>query len=153
MSHWAELDDNNIVVGVIVAPNDEDEGWSVVSNLPGRWVRTSYNNNIRKRYAGIGYFYDEDRDAFIPPRPYENWVLNEEKLDWVPPIPYPADELPHEWNQETMTWVPIKKPFPSWICENRVWRAPSYEIVGTPSDPDSMKQPRWSEARKVWIYE
>ena len=68
MSHFAEIDNNNIVLRVLVGPNYGDEGEAFFNALGGRWVKTSYNNNIRKNYAGIGYTYDEDRDAFIAPK-------------------------------------------------------------------------------------
>lgn len=92
MAHWAELDDNNIVLRVTVGSNDDpDEGFQwLLDNLGGRWVQTSYNSTIRKNFAGIGYTYDEERDAFIPPKPKlldqnGKWVLNEEtcRWDWV----------------------------------------------------------------------
>lgn len=85
MAHWAEIDDNNIVLRVTVGSNDDpDEGYGwLMENLGGRWVKTSYNATIRKNFAGIGYTYDEARDAFIPPKPIEGeWVLNEETCQW-----------------------------------------------------------------------
>ena len=86
MAHWAELDENNIVLRVTVGDNNDpnnDEGYKwLIDNLGGHWVKTSYNANIRKNYAGIGYTYDEIRDAFIPPKPEGNWVLNEETCRW-----------------------------------------------------------------------
>lgn len=87
MAHWAELDDNNVVLRVTVGDNNDpagDEGYSwLLENLGGRWVQTSYNGTIRKNFAGIGFYYDETRDAFIPPKPEEgNWILNEETCLW-----------------------------------------------------------------------
>lgn len=84
MSHWAELDENNIVLRVLVGSNDEpDEGYGwLIENLGGRWVQTSYNNNIRFRFAGIGYTYDEILDAFIMPKCHDEAILNEETTDW-----------------------------------------------------------------------
>lgn len=92
MAHFAELDDNNVVLRVTVVNNDvlkdkngieqEALGLEHLTHLGGRWVQTSYNNNFRKNYAGIGYSYDKDRDAFIPPKPEGNWVLNEETCLW-----------------------------------------------------------------------
>lgn len=87
MAHWAELDENNIVIRVTVGDNNDsagDEGYSwLINNLGGRWVKTSYNNNIRKNFAGIGYTYDEQRDAFIPPKPQEGeWLFNENTCRW-----------------------------------------------------------------------
>jgi len=87
MSHFAEIDENNIVTRVLVGDNNDpagDEGYSwFVNNLGGRWVQTSYNANFRKHYAGIGFSYDETLDAFIPPKPTEgNWTLNTELCIW-----------------------------------------------------------------------
>ena len=89
MSHWAELDDKNIVLRVLVGDNNDpagDEGYQwLIKNLGGTWVKTSYNaatNGFRKNYAGIGYTYDKSRDAFIPPKPYDSWILDEETCQW-----------------------------------------------------------------------
>ena len=111
MSHWAEIDDNNSVVRVTVGDNNDpagDEGYSwLVSNLGGRWVQTSYNGNFRKNFAGVGFTYDEQRDAFIPPKPYPSWVLNEESCLWTAPVTYPTDGSIYEWNEELGNWVPV----------------------------------------------
>lgn len=84
MAHWAEIDENNIVLRVTVGNNNSpDEGYQwLIDNLGGTWIKTSYNGNIRKNYAGIGYTYDEVRDAFIPPKPEGNWILNEDTCNW-----------------------------------------------------------------------
>ena len=84
MAHWAELDENNIVLRVTVGDNnDPDEGYQwLIDNLGGRWVKTSYNNKIRVRYAGIGYSYNEKLDAFILPKCHDEAVLNETTCDW-----------------------------------------------------------------------
>lgn len=94
MAHWAQIDENNLVISVSVGNNDEpDEGYQwLIDNLGGRWIKTSYNTvrgihilggiPLRKNYAGIGYTYDEIRDAFIPPKPEGEWTLNEETCDW-----------------------------------------------------------------------
>jgi hypothetical protein len=86
MAHWAEVDENNTVLRVTVGDNNEpDEGYQwLIDNLGGTWIKTSYNGNIRKNYAGIGYTYDEERDAFIPPKPTEgDWELDEETCLWI----------------------------------------------------------------------
>ena len=94
MAHWAEVDENNIVLRVVVGSNDEpDEGYQwIMDNLGGRWIKTSYNGNIRKNYAGIGMTYDEQRDAFIPKKPNNvvfdsgktlTWILDEDTCQWV----------------------------------------------------------------------
>jgi hypothetical protein len=108
MAHWAELDENNKVLRVTVGDNNDpagDEGYSwLVENLGGRWVQTSYNNNFRKHYAGIGYTYDEARDAFIPPKPpFASWTLNEDTLNWEAPIPMPNDGI-YFWNEQAQSW-------------------------------------------------
>jgi hypothetical protein len=85
MAHWAEINNDNKVIRVTVGSNDEpDEGYQwIIDNLGGRWIKTSYNANIRKNFAGIDFTYDEVRDAFIPPKPEKgNWVLNEETCQW-----------------------------------------------------------------------
>ena len=87
MAHWAEIDENNIVLRVTVGSNDSpDEGYQwLIDNLGGTWIKTSYNGKIRKNFAGIGYTYDEDRDAFIPPKPEiegKTFTLNEDTCQW-----------------------------------------------------------------------
>ena len=87
MAHWAEIDNDNKVIRVLVGDNNDpagDEGYKwLVDNLGGRWIKTSYNSNIRKNFAGIEFTYDEQRDAFIPPKPEEgDWILNEETCLW-----------------------------------------------------------------------
>jgi hypothetical protein len=91
MAHWAEIDENNIVVRVTVGSNDEpDEGYQwLIDNLGGTWIKTSYNGNIRKNFAGVGYLYDSTKDVFIPPKP-ENihgieFIFNEETCLWELP--------------------------------------------------------------------
>jgi hypothetical protein len=108
MSHWAKID-NNIVVEVLVGPNYGDEGEAFFNALGGTWVKTSYNGNIRKNYAGIGYTYDEDRDAFIAPKPYNSWLLDEDTCRWQAPVPYPTDGLMYQWDEELTDWKPIIK--------------------------------------------
>jgi hypothetical protein len=112
MAHYAFLDENNIVTQVIVGRNENEvvdgiSDWeSYYGNLHGqRCVRTSYNGNIRKNYAGIGYSYSDELDAFIPPKPFPSWILNEEICQWEPPIAYPGDkENIYSWNEENQTW-------------------------------------------------
>jgi hypothetical protein len=108
MSHWAEINENNIVLRVTVGDNNDpagDEGYSwLINNLGGTWVKTSYNGNIRKNFAGVGMKYDEVRDAFIAPKPYNSWILNEETCDWEAPVAYPNDEGIYTWNESTLSW-------------------------------------------------
>ena len=103
MSHFAKLDNNNIVQEVIVA-DQQFINTGVVGDV-FRWVQTSYNGNFRKNFAGIGYKYDRIRDAFIPPQPYLSWVLNEETCRWEAPIPYPDDGQLYSWDESTKSWV------------------------------------------------
>ena len=112
MSHWAEVDENNVVLRVLVGDNNmPNEGYDwFVENLGGRWVQTSYNGNIRKNFAGIGYTYDEALDAFIPPKPFESWTLNEETALWQSPVPYPQDGRLYEWNEEALAWDEVILP-------------------------------------------
>ena len=108
MSHWAEIDENNIVLRVVVGDNNDpagDEGYSwLVKNLGGTWIKTSYNGNIRKNFAGIGCTYDKTRDAFVSKKPFESWLFNEDKCIWEPPILYPTDGLMYLWNESIKDW-------------------------------------------------
>ena len=117
MAHFAQLE-NNIVKQVIVVSNvdtsDENGveieqiGIDFCSNLlGGTWKQTSYNGNIRKNYAGIGYTYDEGRDAFIAPKPYNSWLLDEDTCQWKAPTPYPNDERIYKWDETILNWVDI----------------------------------------------
>lgn len=111
MAHYAFLDNNNIVTEVIVGKDESDTShdWEqYYGNFRGQVCkRTSFNGNIRKNYAGIGYKYDSGRDAFIPPKPYASWTLNDTTCRWEPPIPYPAGNNIYEWNEETLEWILI----------------------------------------------
>ena len=101
MSHYAKVL-NGIVEQVIVA--EEDVMTTFVDTSPGEWIQCSYNGNIRKNYPGIGYTYDSTRDAFIGPKPYTSWSLNETSCTWEPPVVYPDDSLAYDWNEETTSW-------------------------------------------------
>ena len=109
MSHFAEIDNNNKVIRVLVGDNSmPNEGYDwFVENLGGTWIQTSYNNNIRKNFAGIDYTYDEGRDAFIPPKPYPSWLLDEETCQWQAPTPRPIDEKMYEWDESILDWKVI----------------------------------------------
>lgn len=106
MAHFAEIDSNNTVVRVLVVDNSlEHRGADFLANdlgLGGTWIQTSYNNNIRKQYAGIGYKYDADADVFIAPQPYASWILDA-NYDWQPLIIKPQEGL-WEWNELTLSW-------------------------------------------------
>lgn len=118
VAHFAELDENNIVIRVIVVNNNEllDENGNELESkgiqfcqsiFNGNWIQTSYNANFRKNYAGIGFFYDETKDAFIPIKPFSSWILNEETCNWQPPIPQPEpiENFIWLWDEETTSWV------------------------------------------------
>ena len=102
MSHFAEIDNNNIVQRVIVAEQDFINSGAVGDSF--RWVQTSYNNNFRKNYAGKGYTYDKTRDAFISPQPYPSWLLDEDTCRWDAPTPMPDDGKMYEWDEDTTSW-------------------------------------------------
>jgi hypothetical protein len=115
MAHFAELDNNNVVLRVVVVNNSDmtdEEGNEVESigqqfchNLyDGDWIQTSYNGKIRTRYAGIGYTYRADLDAFIAPQPYPSWILNQNTKNWEAPVPHPENDLMYEWDEATGNW-------------------------------------------------
>jgi len=109
MAHYAFLDQNNIVTEVIVGKDETDttHDWEQFYGEFRNQVckRTSYNNRIRKNYAGIGYTYDQQRDAFIPPKPYPSWVLIEETCRWDAPTPRPTDDKNYYWDETTVSWI------------------------------------------------
>ena len=111
MAHYAFLDENNIVTEVIVGKDETDttHDWEQYYGAIRNQVckRTSYNGNIRKNYAGIGYTYDGTLDAFIPPKPYPSWTLVEETCLWSAPTPMPTDDKLYSWDESTLTWVEI----------------------------------------------
>jgi hypothetical protein len=112
MGHYAKVV-NEKVTQVIVAEPEFFQ--TFVDSSPGEWIQTSYNTSggvhsqgdtpLRKNYAGVGYTYDRTRDAFIPPKPFASWTLNEETCLWNPPTPYPDDEKIYIWNEETTSWL------------------------------------------------
>jgi hypothetical protein len=115
MAHFAELDENNVVLRVIVVGNKDTADANGVEKehigaafcerlLGGNWKQTSYHGNIRKNYAGIGYTYRADIDAFVAPKPYNSWVLND-KAQWEAPVPMPTDDKRYSWDETTLSWV------------------------------------------------
>ena len=120
MAHFTKLGKGNIVEEVhvvnneVITDNDGNEqeqlGVDFLNNLFGTrdvWKQTSYNGNFRKNYAGKGYTYDQERDAFIPPKPFNSWTLNEETCLWEAPTAYPDDGKFYNWNEENQTWDEI----------------------------------------------
>jgi hypothetical protein len=125
LAHYAALDENNVVTQVIVVDNKDCSDANGVEKeyigvafcerlFGGTWKQTSYNGNMRKNYAGLGYTYNADIDAFVPPKPFASWLLNEETAQWEAPVPMPEDagtgEPPkrYQWDEETTSWVEIE---------------------------------------------
>ena len=123
MSHFAEIDKDNIVQRVIVAKQDFIDSGAVSD--ANNWVQTSFNTRggvhyapnsnepdggiaLRKNYAGKGYTYDQTRDAFVPPKPHLSWVLDEDTCQWDAPTPYPDDDKIYNWDEDTTSWVEIE---------------------------------------------
>ena len=119
MAHFAKIEDGTVVQVLVIANEDitdengdeqESLGVALCNQLYGdaTWMQTSYNNNSRKNYAGIGYTYDSTRDAFIAPKPYSSWVLDEDTCQWDAPTPYPDDGKHYRWDEENTQWVEIE---------------------------------------------
>lgn len=119
MAHFARIE-NNVVSAVIVVDNglllddngieQESLGVSFCQSLFGdttEWLQTSYNNNLRKNFASVGFTYDLNRDAFIAPQPFPSWVLNETSCNWEPPIPYPDDDNYYSWDESNTSWLQV----------------------------------------------
>jgi len=107
MSHFAKIDNNNIVTEVIVAEQNFINSGAVGDSF--LWVQTSYNNNFRKNYAGVGYTYDSDLDAFYAPQPYPSWTLNEDTCQWGAPVAYPDDDKHYGWDEEVQNWAILEE--------------------------------------------
>jgi len=116
MAHFAELGENNVVLRVIVVDNKDTSDANGVeveaigaefcrNLLGGTWKQTSYNANFRKNYAGIGYTYDSGRDAFVPPKPFASWTLDEDTARWQAPVAYPTDGKIYTWDEDTVNWI------------------------------------------------
>lgn len=118
MSHFAHVDEQNVVTQVIVAEQDFINSGAVGD--PARWIQTSYNTHggvhamggtpLRKNYAGIGYSYDSGRDAFIPPKPFASWTLDEATCLWTAPVPMPTDGQLYVWNETNQAWDVVTPP-------------------------------------------
>jgi hypothetical protein len=120
MAHFAKIErigNDLVVVDVLVVadsncgggefPQSESVGQKYLEKL-GEFRQTSYNANFRKNYAGIGFTFDEDRDAFIPPQPFPSWTLDEESCLWQPPVPYPSDGQEYVWDEGSLAWVVVE---------------------------------------------
>ena len=117
MAHFAKLGTGNIIEQVMAVSNDiattEQAGVDFINKLYNTrdvWKQTSYNNNIRKNFAGVGYSYDQTRDAFIAPKPYASWILNEDTCLWEAPVAMPEDDNMYTWNESTLTWDLVEEP-------------------------------------------
>lgn len=157
MSHFAQINEQGIVTQVLVVPDDqESRGAEFLAQdlcLGGTWIKTSYNTRggvhlkggipLRKNYAGIGYKYDADRDAFIPPCPYSTWILNNDSCLWYPPIPYPQDGKRYIWNESIVNWTahPDDKTIPY------AWSELTYSWVFKPQDGFNYK---WNRETFSW---
>jgi hypothetical protein len=108
MAHFAEIDENNVVLRVLVTDNNDpngDEGYQwLIDNLGGTWIKTSYNGKIRKNFAGIGFTYNEELDSFVAPKPYPSWKLDKRNSQWKAPVAYPTDGFTYRWNEDSLTW-------------------------------------------------
>ena len=162
MAHFAQIDENNIVINTIVVDN------SVINNLPfpesepvgvefckslykeqdTNWKQTSYNHNFRWRYAGIGFFYDSINDGFLPPKPYPSWIVDPTKKNWVEPIPYPNDGGVYQWDEPSVSWVPMPKPYPSWIPNSTFTRWTAPVPMPRPCFPPAYS---WNESALSWV--
>ena len=120
MANFAKLNDQNVVIDVnavanavvddLPFPESEPVGVAFLTEWSGgytNWKQTSYNASFRKNLAGIGYFYDEKRNAFIAPQPFVGWLLNEDTCRWEPPTPYPSDGNMYTWDETTQSWVQV----------------------------------------------
>lgn len=118
MAHFAQIDENNIVQQILVVPDEQqhrgNDYLSTDLGLGGVWVQTSYNGNIRKMFAGVGYSYHTELDIFLPPKPFNSWVLNETKGEWESPVPRPEVEsgMVAIWNEDTLEWGIEELPLP-----------------------------------------
>ena len=106
MAHFAKINKTNIVTDVIVAEQDFINSGKVGDSF--LWIQTSYNGSFRKNYAGIGFQYDKTRDAFIPIKPFNSWILNETTCRWEAPVAYPDDENIYNWNETTINWDSVE---------------------------------------------
>lgn len=114
MAHFAELDENNKVLRVLVVDNSQEhrgeEFLAVDCGLGGRWIQTSYNSNFRGMFAGVGGYYDEAADRFYPSEPYPSWTLNRSTWQWEAPTPKPTDGQYYEWVEDDLNWQVVVTP-------------------------------------------
>lgn len=116
MGHFAKVTDGIVTQVIVAEPEFFD---TFVDSSPGQWIQTSYNTHggvhanggtpLRKNYAGIGFTYDAQRDAFIPPKPFASWVLNEDTCLWAAPTPVPTDGKSYQWDEQSLSWVEVQQ--------------------------------------------
>jgi|TARA_B110000858_G_C17778017_1_gene463268 hypothetical protein len=136
MSHFAKIDNNNVVTKVIVAEQEFINSGSVGDSF--RWVQTSYNASFRKNFASIGGTYDKTKDAFIAPKPYASWTLVEDTCQWTAPTAYPDDGKKYEWNESTTSWDEVVPPA-------AIAQIPPIDY------PDDGKDYNWDDDTTAWI--
>lgn len=109
MRYWAQLNENNVVLCVTVSDgNDADGGYGwLIENIGGRWIETTVDGSIIKNFAQTGDLYDESRNAFVRPKPYGSWILNESTCLWEPPVLYPQDGKSYYWDESVINWVEL----------------------------------------------
>ena len=121
MAHFAKIE-NNVVTQVVVVSNDQEhrgqDFLAIDCELGGTWIQTSYNNNIRRKFASVGFIYDTVNDVFIEPQPYPSWNLDSE-FNWQAPVPVPNKDKPYEWNESTQSWDEIIEPIVEPIAETK----------------------------------
>lgn len=116
MAHFAQIDENNIVQQILVVSDEQqhrgNDYLSIDLGLGGQWVQTSYNGTIRKMFAGVGYSYNQELDIFLPPKPFNSWVLNETKGEWESPIQRPeeVEGMVFMWDEDNQEWVVTQSP-------------------------------------------
>lgn len=103
MAHFAKVLNGKVLKVIVAEPEFFN---SFVDSSPGKWIQTSYHGNIRKNFAGEGFSYDEKRDAFIPPKPFDSWILNEDNCLWEAPSPIPMDGKSYLWDESNKEWKP-----------------------------------------------
>lgn len=158
MAHFAKINLNNIVENIIVINNNQEHrGLEFINNnlnLSGNWIQTSYNTRggihtkggtpLRKNYAGIGYSYDPVRDAFIPPKKYSSWILDDSTCQWTPPIQYPLDGKSYVWNECIVNWF----PYPTNPTSSYNWSDVSCSWEFMPMDGKNYK---WNNKTSSWV--
>lgn len=158
MAHFAELDENNLVVRVLVTDNNDpnnDEGYQfLVDTFGGRWLKTSYNTlhnehlengtPFRGNFAGVGYSYEESLDFFMLPKPFESWEIDTATANWVAPIPQP--DIAHVWNEEILDWELGDAPYESWTYDSNAGN-----FVAPEARPQDGKPYRWNEPTLNWV--